>query len=312
MYKEILAKIEEYDQISIFRHQRPDGDCMFSVMAMEQFIKDNFPQKKVKVGGYDTYDLVSRNDKISDKFIKGSLCIVLDNSRADRMDDERGLKAPFVIKIDHHPPVDNYGTINLVDPKAAACAEILAKMFMSKDFKGLILSEKTCEYLYCAIVSDTINFRTTSTTSETLSIASKLVKKGDLKPSDLTEFVQDKDIVSFQKTSKIRNMLKIQNHFGYVVFRLSDMKKLDLTRAEAKNNIDEFGRIKDLNIWSVATENEEGLYDVSVRSKSGFTINQILTEFGGGGHANAAATRNLTKKQMDDLYNILSDYSIKK
>ena len=143
MYKEILAKIKEYDHITIFRHQRPDGDCMFSAMAMEQFIKDNFPQKKVKVGGFDTYDLVSRNDKISEKFIKESLALVLDNSRADRMDDERGLKASYVIKIDHHPPVDNYGMINLVDPKAAACGEILAKMFMSKDFKDLLLSEKT-------------------------------------------------------------------------------------------------------------------------------------------------------------------------
>ena len=42
MYKPILDKIKEYDYITIYRHQRPDGDCMFSALALYEFLKDNY------------------------------------------------------------------------------------------------------------------------------------------------------------------------------------------------------------------------------------------------------------------------------
>ena len=138
MYTEILNKIKEYDDIAIFRHQRPDGDAMFSALALAQFINDNFPDKTVKVGGEDKFDLISRNDDLSLAFIKRSLAIVLDTSTSERIDDERALKAKQLIKIDHHPINDDYGIINLVDAKASACSEVLAAMFLSKDFEDTV------------------------------------------------------------------------------------------------------------------------------------------------------------------------------
>lgn len=308
MYTEILNKIKEYDDIAIFRHQRPDGDAMFSALALAQFINDNFPDKTVKVGGEDKFDLVSRNDDLSLAFIKRSLAIVLDTSTSERIDDERALKAKQLIKIDHHPINDDYGIINLVDAKASACSEVLAAMFLSKDFKGLDLSAKVCEYLYCGIISDTINFRTTNVTAETLSIASKLVKRGDLKIAELVEYIMDKDIEAYVRSTKIRNLLKIKSKFGYIILKETDLKKLNISQAEAKTNIDEIGKIKDLQIWSIAIENE-GLFDVSVRSKRGHTINTVCSQYGGGGHKNAAAAKKLSRNDLKKMYKTLEKMS---
>ena len=288
MYRNILEKIKEYDSICIFRHQRPDGDAMFSALALYHFLHDNFPEKKIRVAGNDAYDVISRNDKISNPFIRKSLAIVLDTSVFSRIDDERASAADFMIKIDHHPSVENYADINLIDAKASACAQILAKIFLSAEFKEYTLSQEACKYLYCGIISDTINFRTTNVTSYTLYLASKLVRKGNLEVAELVEFVFDKDLESFKKSTKIRTMLNVKGKFGYVIMKESDLKKLDLTLMEAKNNIDEFGRIKDLNIWALAIENE-GKFDCSVRSKRGFMINSLCREYGGGGHGRCCA-----------------------
>ncbi len=309
MYKEILDKIKEFSSISIFHHQRPDGDCMFSCLALESFINDNFPEKKAKIGGEEIYDLYPRNDKLSLKFIKESLALVTDTSNSARIDDLRALKAPFLIKFDHHPIVEQYGDINLVDVTASSCCEVIARMLLSRDFSNFVLSEKTCRYLYCGIIADTINFRTTNVTYKTMSIASKLIKKGNLDVAQLVEFIMDKDLDSFNKTTAFRNYLKIRNKFGYVVLSESELQKLGLSAMEAKINIDEIGRIKDLMIWSVATENE-GLYDVSVRSKRGYIINSICRDYGGGGHINAAAAKQMTKKQLNQMYEILSNLSL--
>ena len=311
MYKEILEKIKEFSSISIFHHQRPDGDCMFSCLALESFIHDNFKEKKVKIGGEEIYDLYPRNDKLSQKYINESLALVVDTSNSGRIDDLRALKAPFMIKIDHHPIVEQYGDINLVDVKASSCCEVIATMMFSREFKECILSENTCRYLYCGIIADTINFRTTNVTYKTMSIASKLIKKGNLDVSQLVENIMDKNLDSFNKTTAFRNYLKIENRFGYVVLTNSELQKLGLTPMEAKINIDEIGRIKDLMIWSVATE-KDGLYDVSIRSKRGYVINSLCREYGGGGHVNAAATKQITKKQLDQMYEILSKMSLER
>lgn len=309
MYKEILDKIKEFSSISIFHHQRPDGDCMFSCLALESFIHDNFPEKKVKIGGEEIYDLHPRNDKLSLKYIKESLALITDTSNSSRIDDLRALKASYLIKFDHHPIVEQYGDINLVNVKASSCCEVIANMLFSKEFKNLILSGMTCRYLYCGMIADTINFRTTNVTYKTMSIASKLIKRGNLDVAHLVEYIMDKDLVSFKKTTSFRNYLKIDNRFGYVVLKETDLQKLGLTHMEAKINIDEIGRIKDFMIWSVATE-KDGLYDVSVRSKRGYVINTLCREYGGGGHVNAAATKQITKKQLQNMYDILSKMSL--
>lgn len=308
MYSAILDKISKYDKISIFRHQRPDGDAMFSALALASFLEENFPEKTIKVAGEDEYDIISRNDEVPTSFIQESLAFVLDTSTSDRIDDDRALQASFIIKVDHHPIDDPYGGINLVDASAAACAQILAQMFLSEEFSSLKLSQKTCEYLYSGIVTDTINFRTTNVNSDTLLIASKLVREGDLQVAEIVETVMDKDIDHFILATKIRNRLKIKGHFGYIIFREKDLEKLGISQMEAKNNIDEIGKIKDLQIWSIASE-KDGLFDVSVRSKRGHVINTVCTAYGGGGHRNAAACKKLNRKQLKTMYETLTKMS---
>ena len=309
MFKEILDKILEFDQISIFRHQKPDGDAMFSALALYQFLSDNFPEKKIKVCGTDEYEIVSRNDKVSDRFIRNSLAIILDTSTKERIDDLRALDAKYTIKIDHHPFGEDYADQNHVKVKAAAAAEFLAEILFSKEFKGYSISETTCRCLYNGIVTDTLNFKTSNTTADTFKMAAKLITKGDIKVSDTYEYLFNDDISVFEKVSKIRNHLKIKERFGYVILNETQLNTLEMDGTEAKNHISEFGSIRNINIWAFAVENNEHLFDVSVRSKRNYTINGFCRNYGGGGHTNAAGVKDLTKQQLKELFKELENAS---
>lgn len=308
MYEKLLEKINEYDHITIFRHARPDGDCVFSSLALYYFIKDNFKNKKVKLAGFEKFDLISKIQKVSDKFIKDSLCIVLDVSNLERVDDIRCKDGNYIIKIDHHPPVSNYGNMNIVYPKASSTCQILAEIFLSKTFSKFYLSNKVCEYLYCGMILDTINFRTTNTSSKTMLVASKLIKKANLKVSDLVEFVMNQSLDTFKKVTKIRNHLVIKNNFGYILLKKKDLDKIGIDPLQAKNNIDEIGSINELNIWAFAVENNKK-FDISIRSKRGYIINEIAAKHGGGGHPNAAATKQLSLAQLNVLLDELTKLS---
>ena len=135
-YSEILQKIKEYDRIAIFRHDHPDYDALGCQMAFVHFLKDNFPQKSVVYVGDDHVTLTGqcfpKMEDIPDAwFDHPFLGIILDLSNLDRICDERAKKADCLIKIDHHPDVEPFGDISIVDESMAAAGELLANMFFS-------------------------------------------------------------------------------------------------------------------------------------------------------------------------------------
>lgn len=308
MYNKLLNKIKEYNKITIFRHVRPDGDCMFASLALYHFLKDNFKNKQIKVCGFDKFDLISKNDKTYDSFIMDSLSIVLDTSTSERIDDFRALASKYLIKIDHHPDVEDYSDLKIVDPFSSSACQILSKIFFSKTFSKYKISKKICEYLYSGIVTDTLNFKTSNTTAETLNIASKLVEKGDLIPSDIVEYLMNNDLKTFNKISLIRNKLTVSKKFGYIKLSNKDLKEIDIDFIKAKNQIDEIGNISDLNIWAIAVENNN-VWDCSIRSKRKFTINNIAKKYRGGGHKNASAVKQISNSELNSLFKDLEKVS---
>ena len=133
-------------------------------------------------------------------------------------------------------------------------------------------------------------------------MAAFLAEKGDLKISDLVNYLNDLEIDIYQKVSKIRNYLKIRKHFGYILLDKKDLKEIGIDPFEAKNNIEEIGHIKNLNIWAFAVEDENNTYAVSIRSKRGYVINKICERYGGGGHANACGVKGINKNELDALF----------
>lgn len=310
MYENLLKQINKYQKITIFRHERPDGDAMFSALGLYYFLKDNFKDKQIKVCGKDVYDLISKNDKVSDSFILDSLAIILDTSTSNRVDDYRAFASKYIIKIDHHPAVENFGDLNIVKPQASSTCELLAEILLSKSFSKYKVTKKVCEYLYCGICTDSINFRTTNTTSNTLLIASKLVEKGSLKVDEIVEFLFDTNLKTYKKITEIRSKLVVKNGFGYIKLNKKDLNKLGMLPQEAKNNIDEIGTISELKIWAFAVEND-GAWDCSIRSKKPYIVNKIASKYNGGGHPNASAVKHLKASELNNLFKELIEISTK-
>lgn len=306
MYKKLFNKIQEYKNICIFRHVRPDGDATFSQFALETFIKDNFKNKNVKICGNDEYDLLPYSFMPSDEFISKSLVIVLDTSNSSRIDGD-ALKGDYIIKIDHHPSDEIYGNINISNPLACSTCEVLANIFYSNS--KYIVSKKTATYLYSGILTDSNCFTTSNTISDTLYYASKLTKDGNFDISSLNNYLFSKSIKEFNAVTKFRNKLIIKDSVGYVVLDKKSLKSLNMSKDEAKNSIDEFKHINGLKIWAVfAEDSKTNLYDGSIRSKSIYVINDICSKYNGGGHKNACGVKNLSLNQVKSLINDLSKF----
>lgn len=113
----------------------------------------------------------------NDQDISESLGIVVDTANELRVMTQKHKLCKELINIDHHPQVENFATINFIDPIYPACSQIVATMFayLEPDY---VFTAKTAQYLYAGIVTDTNNLLSPTVSTETFNILGKIVAKG--------------------------------------------------------------------------------------------------------------------------------------
>ena len=306
---EFFDAIVRFDRIAIFRHEKPDYDAFGSQLGMESFIKDNWPNKEVISVGDDHVTLTGKcfpEMKVYDDswFEKEFLAIILDLSNLDRIADERATKAKFIVQIDHHPLVEHFGNIEIVDETMAAAGELLASIFFSKEDKYKV-SKETATNLYKAIVGDSGRFLFESTTAHTFLIAKKLLEAGvDLKETYHQIYDNDKSDL-LVKTYILKHYHVTPHGVAYYVLTDKLLKKFHLQPIQGKENVNLFAHFEGIHAWlSITEDKKKGNWRVSIRS-AGTPIDKLAEKYGGGGHAQASATKFKTRKEVKDFISAL-------
>ena len=307
-YRRVLSAVKRYNRIAIFRHIMPDFDALGTQLGLATWIKDNFPEKEVKVFGDNhvtfTPRLYPEMDNVSaDWFKEPFLAIIVDVGNTSRIADPRYKKAKFKIKIDHHPDVEHFGKVSIVDTSAAAASEIVVNMLLN--FKGnYIISKEAAFYFHSAIVGDSGSFKYSSVSQHTFAIAGELVKTG-ISVSDVYNTMFLKQLDDLAVTAYILNHFKIsEKGVAYYVLDCDIQKELKITTERGKENVNLFSNIEGINAWCSITEDaKDHCWRVSIRSRS-VPINGVATMFEGGGHAQASGAK---LNSLDDLPRLIEE-----
>ena len=296
--------IRKYDRIAIFRHIMPDYDALGTQLGLYHFIKDNFPNKEVKMFGDNHVTFTPRifpeMDRDGDSwFDKPFLAIIVDVSNKSRIADPRFEKADFIIKIDHHPNTEDFANINVVDTSTAAASELMVALLLNFKHKYEI-SEASATNFYIGIVGDSGRFQYSSTSALTFAVASVLITKG-IKLNEIYSKMYLKQIDDLAVTAYILNNYKISpKGVAYYVLDSQLQKDLKITTERGKENVNLFSNIQGINIWCSITQDDnpkEPCWRISIRSRD-YVVNGVATEFGGGGHTQASGAKITT---LDEL-----------
>ncbi|AYO47504.1 bifunctional oligoribonuclease/PAP phosphatase NrnA [Streptococcus mutans] len=304
-FKTILAKIKAYDTIIIHRHMKPDPDALGSQVGLKEMITSNFPQKTVKVTGYNEPSLswLAQMDDVSDKDYEGALVIVVDTANRPRIDDQRYLNGNFLIKIDHHPDEDHYGDLSYVDTKASSASEIITDFALQNQLK---LSDQAARLLYAGILGDTGRFLYPATTSKTFIIASELLKYD----FDFAALARQMDSFPY-KIAKLQayvfeNLEIDKNGAARIILSQKILKKFNLTDAETSAIVSSPEKIDTVQVWAIFVEQADGHYRVRLRSKS-TVINEVAKRHAGGGHPLASGANSYSLAENEDIYQELKN-----
>ncbi|MFA5471851.1 MAG: bifunctional oligoribonuclease/PAP phosphatase NrnA [Acholeplasmataceae bacterium] len=297
--KRILNKIKEFETIIIHGHKRPDGDCYGAQFGLKNIIQSSFPNKHVYVVGQtsDFVDYVGKVDTISDDLYKDALVIVVDTATEERISDPRYTMGKYLIKIDHHIPVNDYGDLRWVDTNFPSCAQMIS-YFYYKFKNELKLTKEGAIALYTGIVTDTGRFRYRGVSRVTHQLAGMLLEKGvDVEYIDQQLSKETLEMVGLK--GYVYSNYKTADGFIYLKMTRDVIEQYNVSDEQAASVVNLLSGIEGYPVWALFIEYPN---EIRIRLRSnGPTINELANQYAGGGHAKASGCRIENWDQLDDF-----------
>lgn len=287
------AIIEDKNLIGIAGHVRPDGDCVGSTLAVYNYIKDNYPEKDVRI--YlepipNIFKFLKRADEIRSDYkddVVFDLFIAEDCGDLGRLGNAAKYfeNAKSTLCIDHHVSNSSFADENYIFPKASSTCELVFELI---DRQKLTLQIAEC--LYTGMVHDTGVFQYSCTSAKTMEIAGVLMETG----IDYPKIVDDTFYTKTFGQNKILGLALLNAELyldgaviATVVFQ-EDMKRFSVLPKHLDGIVNQLRVTKDTKIALFLYENEDGTFKGSLRVNGDTNVADIAAQFGGGGHVKAA------------------------
>ncbi|WP_342276509.1 bifunctional oligoribonuclease/PAP phosphatase NrnA [Spiroplasma endosymbiont of Nebria brevicollis] len=317
---EIYELIKNSNPIIIHRHINPDGDALGSQWGLKIIIENNFPNKRVLAPGemndhmlpfFPTPTFVKKED------YENALVIICDTANRERISGEFWQQSKKIVKIDHHPIVDKYANVSLIEEKASAACQVVAKW---AEIMKLKVSAEAARNLFLGLVTDSGRFLYRSVNEETFHVASFLMKQ-NFNLLDLYQSLYTQNLKIARIKGYILSNFKITEHgVGYIVFNdtiinelqttinkqnkvLKLKEKVMLSKDDLTSQVNVMSNITGIKIWLIVAHDWlDSTIKVSVRSAK-WIINDVVAKFGGGGHQTAAG---VCLQHVDDIEKLIN------
>ena len=282
----IHQQLTHAQRVVVVAHIRPDGDAVGATLGLGLALQA--AGKQVQMVLADGVPLNLRHLAGSSQIRrtlegKYDIAITVDSSELHRIGGALSGRTPD-INIDHHITNTQFASLNLIVPNAVATCAILAQ-FMP-DW-GLEITPASASALLTGIVTDTIGFRTSNITPDTLRLAAALMERGANLPELYTHALITKTFEAARYWGQ--GLTKIQREDGLVwtTLTLNDRKQAEYPGNDDADLVNVLSAIEG-QIAVIFVEQKTNRVKVSWRARPGFDVSKIALQFGGGGHAAAA------------------------
>jgi phosphoesterase RecJ-like protein len=178
-----LTTLRDNDKFLLTTHERPDGDAVGSLAAMQQILAalgkdavafmtaDEFPlpyeYRFLTLEGLVT----DPPEDLSERVLVFLDCGNIDRTPAAALQGE----GRCILNIDHHHDNTRFGTLNHVDPTASCTAEMVWDLMKGL---GVEATQPIAEALYVGVVTDTGRFMYENTGARAHEMAAELIQDG--------------------------------------------------------------------------------------------------------------------------------------
>jgi phosphoesterase RecJ-like protein len=284
-------------RIALLAHERPDGDALGSALGLSHILRqlgkfcvpacaDPLPHSfQFLPAGEDLQ--TSLGDENFD------LVIALDAGELSRYgalyERHRAfLDRATILNIDHHVSSNGCGLVNIIDPTAAATAELLV-LFQQQ--AGLPLTQEAALCLLTGLITDTSSFQYSNTTPRTMEAGAALLQAGAVAETIARPIFRTHPLSHMRFMAAVINTAQTSCN-GRLIWSYATGKTVADAGAIGDEDDNFSGVLRDIEGVQVAAffknyDNSQNTR-LSLRSTDPYNVAEICMQLGGGGHPRAA------------------------
>lgn len=294
----IVDLISSANRVLVFSHANPDADAIASVLSFRHVFETGDRSVVMALGSGtvpETLTFLPHLDEIRtlESVAAGSFDLLVlldcaDRTRAGEIGSDlldRISGEALIINVDHHVTNTRFGTLNLIDPTAAATCEILTLLYQDL---GIDFDAALATTLFAGIQGDTLGLRTPSTTGRTLEASADLLRAG----ADLDTIVDHLFRIRPFSTLKLWGQALSRAEFGgtlvWTEITPEMLRIAGADESEGEGIVNFLAGTKGARAAALLYQVPDG-WRVSMRSLSEeVDVSELAALFGGGGHSRAA------------------------
>ncbi len=281
--------LRQHDHYLILTHRRPDGDTLGSAAFLCRMLRSLGKTAQILRNPEITPKYAPLHEGLTkDAADTRDILICVDVASKNMLPDGcLPLLSRIALRIDHHGSAASFTPLELVEPDAGACAEILYDIALEL---GAALDKPMAQALYTAVSTDTGCFRYANTTAHSFRTAAACADTG----ADLHSLNQ----LYFDTNTLAKLRLQGWMAENTRIFASGKLAVCALPKAveealgvdeDDMDNISGFPRsIEGIQMAATLRETGSNQVKLSVRAVPGYDAAAVCARFGGGGHKGAA------------------------
>lgn len=279
-------------EVALACHVSPDGDALGSMLGLAHAAAGAGKKTVASFGSpfavaaqYGFLDLgpLVRPEEFP---AAPEVMVVLDVASPDRLGElaEPAGRAGTLVVLDHHPTNPGFGHLAVVDPAAAATAQLAYHLIRRLAWP---IDRRVATALLTGLVSDTGRFQYASTDGSVLRIAARLVEAG-ARPAEIGQRLYEWLPFGYlQVSGAVLARARLEDGLVWSVLYTADHARAGVGPEELDLLIDGLRTAREAEV-AVLVKEVEGGWKVSLRSRGAVDVGAIAAASGGGGHHNAA------------------------
>ncbi|HEY6399190.1 MAG TPA: bifunctional oligoribonuclease/PAP phosphatase NrnA [Solirubrobacteraceae bacterium] len=297
----VLKEIRAAERFILVTHERPDGDALGSLVAMQESLsalgKDSVmfisPEDFPLPTEYSFLSLAGVVETMPEDIDQRTI-VFLDCGNVER-NAAKAFRRPGarILNLDHHHDNTSFGTVNLVVPEASCTAEIVWDLMPDLGVRPTV---SLAEALYVGLITDTGRFMYQNTTARSHLMAAALIDAG-VDVHDMYRRVYEG--VPYGKLALLARALANIRRYDGGRLTMTGLSAGDFADSGAEENysegvIDHLRAVQGTAVAALVRDrigdgDSEQLRKVSLRSSDErVDVSRIARAQGGGGHRQAA------------------------
>ncbi len=290
-----LGLLRDARRVAVICHASPDSDCIGGMMAVTHALRADgrtaYPLSPDPIPDYLQHvpgspDVPSAAAELPEV----DLVVAVEAASLERMNPiwsnaRAQMERVPILNVDHHASNTGYGTERIFDPKAGAVCEVLYRVLRQLEWP---IDETVAYCLLTGVVGDTRSFRTSSTTPDTLRVASELIALGA--PLNNVSYNVNKHRIAAELPIWGEALSRARSEDGVLWTSITDeeVRRRGLTIEQIDGIVEFLSDTRGIAASVVFKQYADGRVRLSMRSDGSVDLTKIARRWNGGGHPQAS------------------------